>query len=76
MKNVNTTGSLTDFQFSKQVSIVLCMPSNGALKSLIRNWWQVATCFVLWYPSFAAFSLLPVSSQINGTTLFILTVVP
>lgn len=31
---------------------------------------------MVWYPSFAAFSLLPVNKQINGTTLFILTVAP
>lgn len=50
VKNVNTTGSLTNFQLFKQVSIVLCIPSKGALKSLICNWWQVAAYFVLSYP--------------------------
>lgn len=39
VKNVNTTGSLINFQLFKQMSTILCIPSNGVLKLLIRNWW-------------------------------------
>lgn len=39
VKNVNITDSLINFQLFKQMSTILCIPSNGVLKLLIHNWW-------------------------------------
>lgn len=64
--NVNITGSLTNFQLFKQVSVVLCIPSNVALKSVVRSWWHSAVYFALWHPSFAFSLLAHVTGQMNG----------